>query len=731
MKLFPKKYKYSVIYEDVEYPAENDPNGWADEAVAYSRGDDYGVNTELSGTAKFCFSDKTLLKRIFNLGGFNSSALLKIKKRLNILTYQDFYTSKIDFKKTTFDGNFFEVDASENSIYAKLTSKKTQNYTVPMPTDGKIYLYYDGCRTKARNIITCDNMLGEHSKVDDSFSNNYFGYAHYLNWTWSTKKYTANIGFAGDDALLAAHNSDNTAKLYSAYFIQNTIASLTISGSIHLIGYHHYSGNDNPTPPSGFALRITNGIDSTKLTYLGIDESGMKKYIYENIVIYAIDDYDVSEEALINVDCVVSIVSPDGSYGYNIYIGYGGKEWKANIPVKAGGYMRIAAMYSSDRDWVQDDRPQELNVLFEDLTFSKKYGTGIQVVTHKWWINALMTKILGNTDFTLKIDDDLFEHYTPLLTTTDELNSLSSRYMYGTLKDALDSLDTLFMTTVWCYGKTLWIRKRANSYPTNNIRTINTCTKPSFKVDDKHIYNIVKTGWNKGDFDDTNGTYEALATNEFGMDIDMDDDNTLEIIHPYYGSALAIENYLKTKADDGTDTDNSKDKKIFIFACNNSVNSSGYYTLCRDYKQLPTGQFDITTYYNLCMSPMRILKTHRPYLDVSRWKNNKEITFTKAERDAVVTSQMSWENEVIHEDWNIPSTEVANPIFLPLIYEFTSDINFDSLDEISGENAYPMICIKNSYIGDFNGWIEKVSFKIGKEEKQKFQLRGATFDDTK
>ena len=729
MKLFPKKYKYSVIYEDVEYQAENDPNGWADEAVAYSRGHDYGINTALSGTAKFCFSDKTLLKRIFNLGGFNSSALLKIKKRLNILTYQDFYTSKIDFKKTVFDGNFFEVDASENSIYAKLTSKKTQNYTVPMPTDDKIYLSYDGCKTKAKNIVACDNMLGEHSKV---YSVENSGYAHDLHWTWSTQKYTSNLGFAGDSTLLSKYNSDSReAKLYACYFNNDTPISVTISGNITLLAYHRYyellTHSDYFQSPNGFLLKINDGIDSTKLTYIGEESNGMTKYLYKNTYIYATNG-NVSSEAIIYIDNVITRAS-DGMY--TIYIGYGGNDVNLDIPVKSGGYMKVCAMYSREDDWVKDDRPNELTISINDLTESPKKGTNIQVVTHYWWINALMTKILGNTDFTLKIDDELFEHYTPLLTTTDELNALSSRYMYGNLKDALDSLDTLFMTTVWCYDKTLWIRKRANSYPANNIRTINTCTKPSFKVDDKHIYNIVKTGWNKGDFDDTNGTYEALATNEFGMDIDMDDDNTLEIIHPFYGSALAIENYIKTKAENGTDVDNSKDKKIFIFACNNAKNTLGNYTLCRDYKQLPTGKFDITTYYNLCMSPMRILKTHRPYLDVSRWKNNKEITFTKSERDAVVTSQMSWENEVMHEDWNIPSTEVANPIFLPIIYEFTSDINFDSLDEISGENAYPMICIKNSYIGDFNGWIEKVSFKIGKEEKQKFQLRGATFDDTK
>ena len=171
-----------------------------------------------------------------------------------------------------------------------------------------------------------------------------------------------------------------------------------------------------------------------------------------------------------------------------------------------------------------------------------------------------------------------------------KVNEYTDRYIHGTIKDALQSVNTLFMTAVKIYGNTIRICKREKAYPqTGTPIQLTNLSEATWNVDMTHVYNKTIAGWDKGDFDDINGVYEALTKNTYENNIDIGDEKPLEIIHPYYGSPMAIENYISEKANN-KDKDNSKDKKIFIFACNKTTNSSGYYTLCRSYAQAPTGQ---------------------------------------------------------------------------------------------------------------------------------------------
>ena len=64
---------------------------------------------------------------------------------------------------------------------------------------------------------------------------------------------------------------------------------------------------------------------------------------------------------------------------------------------------------------------------------------------------------------------------------------------------------------------------------------------------------------------------------------------------------------------------------------------------------------------------MRILIAHKKYRDISAWRNGIITNFTMSERDANVTSRMSWESSTVYENATgiVPYLEIY---FLRLLF---------------------------------------------------------------
>ena len=707
MKLFPKRYKYYLVANSEEIELDTDPKGWDEQAISLSRNDDFGLNSEQTIPTGFPRLSKAFIKSIFDTSGFMSTIYLKIKKRLSLLNMEDYYTAKLDFSTAEYDRDLFTIEGKENSIYAKIKEKKTTKYTIPMPDVNPMYLHYDGVKIIAKNI------MGYKAEAEDTSGvapvNDFF----YFNFERIMSRYTANMYFAGSEE--AQTNYPNKPFRMIFHATENTRVTLRMScDEIKQKGFTSVGQN----------LNIEHLFISIKRTSLDI--SNWSYYYHnEDYVEWRQNGYRLVAYAAKATDSY--LIYPNYSWSsVNYYSVFSNINLDVELIVRAGAHPVMSTYFNFNyphlRDYYEDLSVTNMEVSVIDKTVSAKNGDLIQVVTHKWWIGALLDKILEGIDYNLIYDDDIEENYLPLLTSTDEVNEYTDRYIHGTIKDALQSVNTLFMTAVKIYGNTIRICKREKAYPqTGTPIQLTNLSEATWSVDMTHVYNKTIAGWDKGDFDDINGVYEALTKNTYENNIDIGDEKPLEIIHPYYGSPMAIENYISEKANN-KDKDNSKDKKIFIFACNKTTNSSGYYTLCRSYAQAPTGQFDVETYYNLPMSPMRILIAHKKYRDISAWRNGIITNFTMSERDANVTSRMSWESSTVYENATgiVPTGDI---LFAPIIFNIKTSVDFDSLNEIIGENSYRRIVGYSSDIGTVEGWINKIAVQTGKRDVEQWALQ--------
>lgn len=714
MKLFPKRYKYYLVANSEEIELDSDPKGWEEQAISLNRNDDFGINSEQTIPTGFPRLSKNFIKSIFDNSGFMSTIYLKIKKRLSLLNISDYYTAKLDFSTAVYDRDLFTVEGKENSIYAKIKEKKSTKYTIPMPDVNPMYLYYDGVKILAKNI------MGYRAEAEDMEYTSIFNSPFYFNFERITNRYTANMYFAGSTD--AQTNYPN--KPFRMIFHATQAVNINLKITCDEIKQRCVTIDAIDLPVNQLFVMIgINHIDLFEWSYMGIvsnnyaewEKDGyilrwyFKKYLYkDNYCIFPHYDYRLDTKT-------------GESIFYNINM-------DLNTTVRKGAHPVLCTYTDFYRNLIGSTlffiglSVTNMEVSVIDKTTSAKNGDLIQVVTHKWWIGALLDKILEGIDYNLIYDDDIEENYLPLLTSTDEVNEYKDRYIHGTIQDALLSVNTLFMTAVKIYGNTIRICKREKAYPQTGtpIQIINL-SEATWKVDMTHVYNKTIAGWDKGDFDDINGVYEALTKNTYENNIDIGEEKTLEIVHPYYGSPMAIENYISEKAEN-KDKDNAKDKKIFIFACNKTPNGNGHYTLCRSYSQAPTGQFDIETYYNLPMSPMRILMAHKKYRDISAWRNGIVTNFTMSERDAIVTSKMTWESSVVYENATgiIPTGDI---LFAPVLFNIKTSVDFDSIDEIIGENSYRRIVGYSDDIGTIEGWINKIAVQTGKRDVEQWELQ--------
>jgi effector-binding domain-containing protein len=620
---------------------------------------------------------------------------------------EDYYTAKLDFSTAEYDRDLFTVEGKENSIYAKIKEKKTTKYTIPMPDVNPMYLRYDGVKILAKNI------MGYKAEAEDISGVAPYNDFFYFNFERIMSRYTANMYFAGSEE--AQKNYSNKPFRMIFHATENTRVTLRVScDEIKQKGFTIQGQNQNIEYLFILIKRTSLDISNWSYYYSNKDYVEWRQNGYR-LVAYA------------SKATPYYLIYPKYSWSsVNYYSVFSNINLDVELIVRAGAHPVMCTYFNFNYPHIGDVYKglsvTNMEVSVIDKTVSAKNGDLIQVVTHKWWINALLDKILEGIDYNLIYDDDIEENYLPLLTSTDEVNEYTDRYIHGTIKDALQSVNTLFMTAVQIYGNTIRICKREKAYPqTGTPIQLTNLSEATWSVDMTHVYNKTIAGWDKGDFDDINGVYEALTKNTYENNIDIGDEKPLELIHPYYGSPMAIENYISEKAN-YKDKDNSKDKKIFIFACNKTTNSSGYYTLCRSYAQAPTGQFDVETYYNLPMSPMRILIAHKKYRDISAWRNRIITNFTMSERDANVTSRMSWESSTVYENATgiVPTEDI---LFAPIIFNLKTSVDFDSLNEITGENSYRRIVGYSSDIGTIEGWINKIAVQTGKRDVEQWALQ--------
>ena len=224
-------------------------------------------------------------------------------------------------------------------------------------------------------------------------------------------RYTANMYFAGSEEAQTNYQNKPFRMIFHA--TENTRVTLRMScDEIKQKGFTSVGQN----------LNIEHLFISIKRTSLDI--SNWSYYYHnEDYVEWRQNGYRLVAYAAKATDSY--LIYPNYSWSsVNYYSVFSNINLDVELIVRAGAHPVMSTYFNFNyphlRDYYEDLSVTNMEVSVIDKTVSAKNGDLIQVVTHKWWIGALLDKILEGIDYNLIYDDDIEENYLPLLTSTDE-----------------------------------------------------------------------------------------------------------------------------------------------------------------------------------------------------------------------------------------------------------------------------------------------------------------------
>lgn len=193
------------------------------------------------------------------------------------------------------------------------------------------------------------------------------------------------------------------------------------------------------------------------------------------------------------------------------------------------------------------------------------------------------------------------------------------------------------------------------------------------QVDATHAYTSVEIGYDKQDYENENGRYEANGTFAYTTGYINRDDNKLSLISPYRADPMGIE-FLCQERDNYT-TDDKSDNDIFFVAI---IDNTDYYT---EYKGIviDTDSQRIKM-FNAPFNPYYLVKRNESLIGI----NAKQLKFKSTD----MSREASIDNIDIYSDITI-----TKKLFSPIIYNFAAGhhhdmptINKNGLVNISWQN---------------------------------------------
>ena len=218
------------------------------------------------------------------------------------------------------------------------------------------------------------------------------------------------------------------------------------------------------------------------------------------------------------------------------------------------------------------------------------------------------------------------------------------------------------------------------------------------QADSTHAYTSVEIGYEKQDYENENGRYEANGTYAYTTGYVAREDNKLSLISPYRGDSMGIE-FLCQERDNYT-TDNKSDNDIFFVAL---TYGNTYYT---EYKGMiiDTDSHRIQM-FNAPFNPYFLVKWNESLIGINTRK--LEFKSTNMSRDAII------EGYDIYGD-----IEITKKLFSPIIYNFATG-HYKELPSVNNRDGL----VKFNWHGKvLQGYIKSIRKNYITEEETTWEL---------
>ena len=656
-------------------PLEYTPDGWMDTELSWVRNMDYkGVFRSLKTEYKFVKDGAKILRKIYYEQGIEGICQLRIDIRKNSdWTYEQFHKGDLNFKTAQDLDDYFNVSLDDDSVFSKLKSNANVDYEIPISWDDDPHIELDGI-----------NLYGSYFFAP-------------LDYVLKVADRTAPIiDYLQEGDFPVTAWGSQTAELPIGFSAASTIGSSIPSGAFDALAWLMKPYQD---------LELNCNIkQKIALTKFGIVSSGGVIDVSVFVVTEDLVIHDIIN--LFSAPLPVSTPSPvvyDINYTSPNFI----------VPAKAQVYIAYRILGSTPvENWdvitygnPDLAAPELENRIIFNATF--KLALSYSTVIEYWdFFDRLSKKVLDSTSTV---------SYSNFLRSEDDYEDNQPAYTFVTCGDAIRgfqdnsvSIRTKFndmfadASKRWMLGLGLdatnrIILERLDYFfdRTTLIADLGEVKDLELSVAEEYFFNSLKVGMKKQDYDELNGREEFNQSTTFKLPfvrVVKNEDWTSDYRFDMYGIELYRANLSQKKT-----TDSTSDNDTFVIG---GRIGGMHYKLSRPNflsGGSVSGVLDTVNSYQIGLSAARQMRRNYPLLaSVCHLRDAESITFQTTDKNPNLVSKYSTARPTITENANIAVSDLGDPLWLPIIAEFESEVPIN-LRTLLATNPYGYFQFKNKF----------------------------------
>lgn len=367
--------------------------------------------------------------------------------------------------------------------------------------------------------------------------------------------------------------------------------------------------------------------------------------------------------------------------------------WESDVALSAGDGIVLLGYYES--------KFAELYFTKLDVTMtfpSKGLPISIDTIKPITILNRLLKSMNEGKDGILgeiasgvdsRLDDSL-------ILAAESIRGIPEAKLYTSYTKFVNWMEAEFGFVQVIKGNTVLFVHRDDLFSNNNAKDLGSDFSDfEYKVEESRMYSRVKVGYDKQDYENTNGRDEFRFTTEYSTGITITD-NVYELISPYRADAYGIEFLVQKRGKDTTDDESDND--VFFVGANLTGKE---YMLIRTGWDV-SGVLDPKTMFNSMYWQGAMLKANAGYIGMF----TKILRYSSSEGN----SDVSVNGVGMKDDFNIKGGIIT-----------CGDVSFTTFDDDIPQTDDETIKIQKDGLV-YEGYIKEVSSVIERNDGVKYDL---------
>lgn len=652
--------RYVLYIDGQDYDVEQDDlSNWDEILCSYKRDGMDGVVRSFTSKFVFVNTARRLLLALYLAKGFQSKASITVYTKNDVWEWDRRFECPFDFSTIEWDSYTLTIGCVDNSLAAKIKSNKGTKYEFEVRgIDGidpdRTWLFD---RLYMEESLTYEITGGENSEDSTDLMVD-FRHEKDANYVYPY------MGTVGDEVSIKGvvfwnEDQDNTKEGYMFEALQD-IENIVLKWRCEVFMWNEWFFKGGPV-----FVMLVRGSDGT-----------LKEYPLES-------PYDMPFSLKEGDKVSIAVRAKDS-------LGTMDAGWNSEVGIKISSAKFV---------WAARGNTVEIPVMKPQTVGQRLLDAIAPDMDARVVISKYDSRIAGT-----------------YLMAAESIRALDEAKFYSSFTEFCDWMSAVFGYTYYIHddGKTVEFLHRTELLsPDAPVRKIEYNGDVEYSVDSSFIYTALNIGYEKKDYENTNGRNEFNFNNTYSLGCDVTD-KTLSLISKYRCDCYGIEFNVQKRGEDTSDT--KSDSDVFFVLCRESgdrlvTDRSSRISVSNTffvYSRLVIGSL-----FNIDFNPIECVYANRNYIAVQGMPMRLEFT----------SSEANISSNTVFETPRIGTGRIKSPInfneaLVPLATAGVLSFTTDDLEEPAPGDLIEITDMGVTY----RGYLKDVDYKYAREEAAKYKL---------